>query len=181
MQADTREQAPVVRITMVTPSGTQVVNYTLRETKMTTIGRAPDNVIVINNLHISKYHCTIELIDGEYFLHDHSLNGSWLNGVKLMPNACGIMLHHDDVRARAPCANNCAACPCASPLTRLQLMKVCCAVRITGGGACRGQLHLSHIPYFMHAARRSAKAPAHRCSCEHATGRCEHAFSGWWC
>jgi pSer/pThr/pTyr-binding forkhead associated (FHA) protein len=104
-------QAPVVRITKVTPSGTQVVNYTLRETKMTTIGRAPDNVIVINNLHISKYHCTIELIDGEYFLHDHSLNGSWLNGVKLMPNACGIMLHHDDVRARAPCANNCAACP----------------------------------------------------------------------
>ena len=82
MQADTREQAPVVRITMVTPSGTQVVNYTLRETKMTTIGRAPDNAIVINNLHISKYHCTIELIDGEYFLHDHSLNGSWLNGVK---------------------------------------------------------------------------------------------------
>ena len=111
MQADTREQAPVVRITMVTPSGTQVVNYTLRETKMTTIGRAPDNAIVIINLHISKYHCTIELIDGEYFLHDHSLSGSWLNGVKLMPNACGIMLHHDDVRARAPCANNCAACP----------------------------------------------------------------------
>lgn len=81
MQADTREQAPVVRITMVTPSGTQVVNYTLRETKMTTIGRAPDNAIVINNPHTSQYHCTIERIDGEHFLHDHSRNGSWLNGV----------------------------------------------------------------------------------------------------
>ena len=99
----------IARLTITTSSGTQTSDYTLFE--MTTIGRAPDNAIVINNLHISKYHCTIELIDGEYFLHDHSLNGSWLNGVKLMPNACGIMLHHDDVRARAPCANNCAACP----------------------------------------------------------------------
>jgi pSer/pThr/pTyr-binding forkhead associated (FHA) protein len=49
--------------------------------KMTTIGRAPDNAIVINNPHTSQYHCTIERIDGEHFLHDHSRNGSWLNGV----------------------------------------------------------------------------------------------------
>jgi hypothetical protein len=32
---------------------------------MTTIGRAPDNAIVINNPHTSQYHCTIERIDGD--------------------------------------------------------------------------------------------------------------------
>jgi pSer/pThr/pTyr-binding forkhead associated (FHA) protein len=100
MQADTREQAPVVRFKTTTPSGTQFAYFTLLESNLTTIGRQPDNAIVINNPHTSKYHCTIERIDGEYFLHDHSLNGSWLNGVKLVPHACGIMLHHDDVRAR---------------------------------------------------------------------------------
>ncbi len=123
MQADTREQASVVRITMVTPSGTQVVNYTLRETKMTTIGRAPDNVIVINNLHISKYHCTIELRHGHFHLFDHSLNGTWLNGQKLSHGDRGCQLRSKDVRAVAllptaaasPCS---AVTPCASTHAR---------------------------------------------------------------
>jgi hypothetical protein len=48
------------------------------------IGRAPDNEVQIDNLALSRYHASIEQIDGLYLLKDFgSQNGTYVNGEKV--------------------------------------------------------------------------------------------------
>ncbi|MFH1755135.1 MAG: FHA domain-containing protein [Candidatus Latescibacterota bacterium] len=50
----------------------------------TRIGRTQDNDIPIDNLAVSRLHCTVEQIKGQYYLKDcDSLNGTLLNGKRV--------------------------------------------------------------------------------------------------
>ncbi|MDX1972403.1 MAG: FHA domain-containing protein [Candidatus Sumerlaeia bacterium] len=49
------------------------------------IGRARDNDIVVENLSVSRHHCRIEFLGGQYVLIDNnSANGIFVNGSKVM-------------------------------------------------------------------------------------------------
>ncbi len=49
-----------------------------------TIGREPDNNIVIDSKLASRYHCIIQKIRDEFFLKDeNSTNGTFLNGRRI--------------------------------------------------------------------------------------------------
>ena len=51
---------------------------------VTTIGRAADNVIVIDRPSISRYHAEIRAQEGQYLVVDlASTNGTWINGRRL--------------------------------------------------------------------------------------------------
>ena len=46
-----------------------------------TIGRDPENVIVLDHTAISRFHCRITCEKDQYFIHDlGSTNGTYLNG-----------------------------------------------------------------------------------------------------
>lgn len=55
-------------------------------TTMTTIGRLSKNNVTIKQKRISKQHATIYWANGAFFLVDYSLNGTWLNGERLVNN-----------------------------------------------------------------------------------------------
>jgi pSer/pThr/pTyr-binding forkhead associated (FHA) protein len=44
------------------------------------IGRSADNEVQIDNLGLSRYHASIELVDGIYILKDWSSQGTYVNG-----------------------------------------------------------------------------------------------------
>lgn len=51
---------------------------------MVTIGRDPDNGIVIDSDSVSRRHCSIFEVNGFWFFRDFdSTNGSWINGLKV--------------------------------------------------------------------------------------------------
>ncbi len=54
----------------------------------TTIGRAPDNDIVLGSATVSGYHAEIRYENGQYVLHDkNSRNGTYVNGRRIVgPN-----------------------------------------------------------------------------------------------
>jgi pSer/pThr/pTyr-binding forkhead associated (FHA) protein len=60
-----------------------------------TLGRAPDNYIVLPDTYVSSYHARLDLRDGEWWLTDmDSRNGTLLNGV---PIAKSVPLADGDV------------------------------------------------------------------------------------
>lgn len=57
--------------------------YELSSTKIITIGRKDDNVIVINDRLVSEIHAVITLANGQYYIKDSgSTNGTYINGKK---------------------------------------------------------------------------------------------------
>ena len=72
------------RITLI-PNGLNP-NIVLEQNIKKTLGRSPDNSIVVNNEYISKHHLTV-LFDGAYvYIEDlNSTNGSYFDGEKLTP------------------------------------------------------------------------------------------------
>lgn len=73
--------------------GKVVREYSLKG-ESTTIGRKPDNDIVINNPAVSGYHCKIVLKGDTYSIEDlDSTNGTAVNSKRIQK--CG--LHQDDV------------------------------------------------------------------------------------
>jgi pSer/pThr/pTyr-binding forkhead associated (FHA) protein len=51
-----------------------------------TVGRADTNDIVVANTLVSRLHACFQELDGAWFLVDaESKNGTWLNGVPLLP------------------------------------------------------------------------------------------------
>ena len=72
------------RITLI-PNGLNP-NIILEQNIKKTLGRSPDNSIVVNNEYISKHHLTV-LFDGAYvYIEDlNSTNGSYFDGEKLTP------------------------------------------------------------------------------------------------
>ncbi|MEL6524498.1 MAG: FHA domain-containing protein [Chloroflexota bacterium] len=55
-------------------------------TMMTQIGRLSKMEVTIKQKRISKHHATIYWANGAFFLVDYSLNGTWLNGERLVNN-----------------------------------------------------------------------------------------------
>ncbi len=63
----------------------------------TTVGRGPDNDLVLSDGFVSSNHAILSLRDGSWWLSDlGSRNGSWVNGEKI---AGEVQLHPGDVVA----------------------------------------------------------------------------------
>ncbi|MDA0838556.1 MAG: FHA domain-containing protein [Planctomycetota bacterium] len=61
------------------------------------LGRTPDNAIQVKHTAVSRHHCVVTLVDGEYFIEDlGSRNGTGMNGGKL-PVAEPMLLEPGDV------------------------------------------------------------------------------------
>lgn len=66
---------------------------------MITIGRAPNNDIVLPAPSISKFHAFLREEAGSLFLVDaNSSNGTYLNGVQLEPHAAALLSPQDEIR-----------------------------------------------------------------------------------
>ena len=63
----------------------------------TTIGRSPDNQIVIDDMMISRMHAKIEIDDTRIFITDLSKNGTYVNGQRLFANLRKQILRDDKV------------------------------------------------------------------------------------
>ena len=64
------------------------------EKKPITVGRKPDNDIVLDNQAVSGYHCKISSFGNTFFVEDlASTNGTHVNGKKIIKAG----LHHNDV------------------------------------------------------------------------------------
>lgn len=61
-----------------------------------TLGREPENALVLDDTAVSRRHAVILSAGGEWFLRDlGSSNGSWLNGVQLTPGAVRVLRNGD--------------------------------------------------------------------------------------
>src|SRR6516225_1430317 len=59
-----------------------------------TVGRKPDNDVVIDNPAVSSHHCRIVLVNDTFFVEDlNSTNGVFLNAKKIVKSG----LQHNDV------------------------------------------------------------------------------------
>lgn len=55
------------------------------QSNMITIGRAPDNEVVIDNMGVSNHHAIISKKDGQFLIEDlNSTNGTFLNSQKIL-------------------------------------------------------------------------------------------------
>lgn len=59
-----------------------------------TIGRSPDNDIVVGKSEVSGYHATLSLENGAYLFTDHSKNGTKINGKVICERQ--IRVYHGD-------------------------------------------------------------------------------------
>ena len=58
-----------------------------------TIGRMEDNDVVLSESHVSRHHCSIQKLQGNFFLKDEdSTNGTFLNGKRIPPGTL-VELH----------------------------------------------------------------------------------------
>ena len=90
-----------LELALTTLSGDQFMRFPLSQERKT-IGRDHENDIRIADARISRKHATFEWRHGHAFIHDHSSDGTWLNGVRLVSGGRGSVLRYDDVRARLP-------------------------------------------------------------------------------
>lgn len=61
-----------------------------------TLGRLPDNDYVIENSNVGRYHCRIIEINNTYFVEDlNSLNGTFVNHIRLLPNKKTVIRNKD--------------------------------------------------------------------------------------
>ena len=65
----------------------------------TTLGRRPYNDVVIDNLAVSGEHAALQLTGAEVTLEDlGSTNGTYVNEIKLIPDAPVRLRHGDEIR-----------------------------------------------------------------------------------
>ena len=68
-------------------NGQPTVAFFLRTDRPTTIGRALENVVVLNDERCSRFHATIDFQDGAWRLVDlNSRNGTTVDGVRVVGN-----------------------------------------------------------------------------------------------
>ena len=61
-----------------------VKRFTIDEGQCLFIGRGSDSDVVIDNMSVSRKHCSLELKNGVYYLADwHSMNGTRIDGKKI--------------------------------------------------------------------------------------------------
>lgn len=64
-----------------------------------TIGREPENHVVVDSESVSRQHGCIFEADSHWFFRDfQSTNGSWINGVKLPPGQMKLLRHGDVIQ-----------------------------------------------------------------------------------
>ena len=63
------------------------------------IGREPDNLVVIDSESISRKHAVVTEVDSFWIFRDNrSTNGSFINGIKLTPGQSRLLRHNDVVQ-----------------------------------------------------------------------------------
>lgn len=75
-------------------TNTLSLNKWLTRKNVVTIGRSNDCDIVLSDQQISRKHATIESRGNSYFVDDHSLNGTFINGKRLTKRT---LLNPDDI------------------------------------------------------------------------------------
>ena len=66
-------------------NGRVIKRFNIDEGQVLTIGRGQESDIVVDNTAISRQHCSLELINGEYYITDlYSLNGTRVNDDKVI-------------------------------------------------------------------------------------------------
>ncbi|MGN1164956.1 MAG: FHA domain-containing protein [Lachnospiraceae bacterium] len=85
------KQAPkpmgLVRCTKGVAVGT---GFSLPQDRKVIVGKSPQNAnLVINNINVSNVHCSIRYnaATNTYFIKDHSMNGTFVNGIRLQKDA----------------------------------------------------------------------------------------------
>ena len=64
-----------------------------------TVGRLPDNTLVIADEKASRHHCVIEPMEGGFRVRDlGSSNGTKLNDAELKPGVRSPLKHGDELR-----------------------------------------------------------------------------------
>jgi len=66
------------------------------------IGRRPENAVVLNDPRISGCHCTLYLEDGRLWVHDLSTNGTWVNDAKLGKGNRVALTGGEEIRLALP-------------------------------------------------------------------------------
>ena len=67
------------------------------EDKVTTIGRDPQNDLVLEGNGISRFQATLYRSEGQFYLLDHgSTNGTFVNGCRIAADT-GFGLRHGDI------------------------------------------------------------------------------------
>jgi hypothetical protein len=81
---------------LITEQGaTSATAYLLSEGVTTSLGRNPNNSLVLTDRHVSRWHATISSAGGRFFLRDQSsVNGTRVDGRLI---ECETPLHHGQV------------------------------------------------------------------------------------
>lgn len=78
------------------PAGSWKTGGPVRVEQSLTVGRAPDSDLVTGDARTSKHHAVINRVEGEYYLTDlGSLNGTWLNGNRVVAHQPVPLVHGD--------------------------------------------------------------------------------------
>lgn len=79
---------------VIPKENTKSIRYVLGNEQKVTIGRHPRCTLHVEDIKISARHCTIEFIDGQFFIIDqNSTNGTYVGGTKIRMRR----LYHNDI------------------------------------------------------------------------------------
>ena len=143
-----------LKLTITTADGdTETSRFRLSENQgPTKLGRkVSTDGITLDHPSISRLHATFDVEEGRITVVDHSMNGTWINGIKMTKKADEDLavedLRLDDVRASLPCAL-CCVLHGRPPLMIVTLPLRCLSLDATRTSRMSRELAFVHAPSF---------------------------------
>ena len=96
MTIEEEHHQPGPRLTIL--SGNRKNDVVLIQETTVKVGRGEDNDIVVSDPWLSELHCSIRQENGGFLISDHSRNGTWVNGEKVLERK---IAHGDRIRLGA--------------------------------------------------------------------------------